>query len=431
MRKQQAFLLPDVIDPPETVCIRIEIPKDDKHIYAFFGALDVLGLANNWERDSLHSAKQVAQLWRDTIQTARQTWGACEMPIDCNEVEACLTTSPTITTIEIDITNNLNIITNNTNELQEIQENPADGNTYAPTTPTSNSVLACQIAGHLASKIGDYIAQIDTYATELTLLDALNSALAGDFNYAVSELTTILENAVSGANPPLFSDYQSQESAVHEQIYCQNDFNKDNLATWTVSNLSRGQEVSDMLNSISLATWQQWHTLGEHATGYSCLLMCGGWCYEFDFTIDDGGWSTSAEILRDFGVYTGATWDSVWGSIPGPGFDERLYIDWTFDNQTEVTQVEIDFEVIGTLGNAPNLTIILTDALASAFIDVKNYTIGTQTIIWENIENIVDGIKINFVFVAGTALDADLLIKVSAVRISGAGTNAHMLGNNC
>ena len=35
--KRARTLLPDVIAPPDTICIRIEVPNDDKHFYAFWG----------------------------------------------------------------------------------------------------------------------------------------------------------------------------------------------------------------------------------------------------------------------------------------------------------------------------------------------------------------------------------------------------------
>lgn len=431
MSKDKGYLIPDVIDPPDTVCIRIEVPNDDKHFYAFWGALDTLGIAHSWVWDGLKSGKAVAQVWRDTIETARQTLGACDLPIDCDEVENCIVVSPTIVNIDASVELNETNIINNTTDIQEIEENPPDGNTYDPPSPVEGSDEACQIAGHLASRIGDYIAQIDTYSTEPTLMDALSAAMSGQFNYAVDDLITAFGNFFTGGALPLFSDYQSQQSDVHEEIYCSNDLSKDNLASWSVGNLNRGQEISDMLNSIALATWQQWQVLGQHATGYDCSSFpCGGWCYNFDFTQGIQGWSTLAELGRDFGIYNGSAWVSEWGFVGV--WDERLYIHWPFDNQTDCNRVEVELTVTGILGSAPDITVAVLDILAPDPVITHQYALGNQTIAFDVIPTHTNVVEVRIIVVAGSAGDGDIDIAINSVKITGeTALNAHSAGDNC
>lgn len=298
---EKKWLVPNVIDPAEKVCVQFEIPNDVKHLAAFWGALDRLSKAYNWE-DSFDDGSQTAYVWRDVISVAAQAVRIgenCIMPIDCEEVEECLEGSEIVLDLReqdtvifsslLDLDDNM---VQNSNDIQEINDHPPDGNTYDPPVPEPQTDIACQISGHLASKVGDYIAQIDTYSDEPTLLDALDSAMNGDGYYAVTELIEALNNFFVGGADPLFSDYQSQQDEVHEWLYCENNFSKDDLATWSVENLTRGQEISDMLDSIALSTWEQWQVLGQHATEYDCSsFICGTWCYRFDDTNGWDGWN--------------------------------------------------------------------------------------------------------------------------------------------
>jgi hypothetical protein len=58
------YVLPDVIDPPNTVCVTLHIPNNKFHIMAFKGAIWDLCNWWNWEKDDAHTATKVAQVWR-------------------------------------------------------------------------------------------------------------------------------------------------------------------------------------------------------------------------------------------------------------------------------------------------------------------------------------------------------------------------------
>lgn len=65
------YVLPDVIDPPEYVCVTLRIPKNKFHIMAFKGALWDLCNWWNWEKDDAHTATLVAQVWRKVFKSLR------------------------------------------------------------------------------------------------------------------------------------------------------------------------------------------------------------------------------------------------------------------------------------------------------------------------------------------------------------------------
>lgn len=72
------YQLPAQVNPPRRVCVQIEVPDDPAHWSAFWGALDTLCLAYRWADDPAHTAKAVAQVWRDVVENVLP--GNCEQP---------------------------------------------------------------------------------------------------------------------------------------------------------------------------------------------------------------------------------------------------------------------------------------------------------------------------------------------------------------
>lgn len=102
INNQNPLPIPDVIDPGETVCLQIDVPKSRAHVSLLYGALYNLTLWNSYDPDSAHSGKQLAALWRTALATLRTCSGApvfagieedFEMPLrvdcDCNVFVTC------------------------------------------------------------------------------------------------------------------------------------------------------------------------------------------------------------------------------------------------------------------------------------------------------------------------------------------------------
>lgn len=82
----QGFALPDVVNPPDNICFKVNVPNDPGHIKAFLGVLFDLTLWVSWQRDASHTGIQAAQVWKK-IWTDLQS-GGCEVitfqqPDDC------------------------------------------------------------------------------------------------------------------------------------------------------------------------------------------------------------------------------------------------------------------------------------------------------------------------------------------------------------
>lgn len=55
--------IPENINPPDTICLQIQVPNDTRHIAAFVGQVQYLTNWWAWDRDDAHSGKQLAAIW--------------------------------------------------------------------------------------------------------------------------------------------------------------------------------------------------------------------------------------------------------------------------------------------------------------------------------------------------------------------------------
>lgn len=74
------YRLPEVIEPPDDICVQIRVPNEINHILAFWGALGALGYWWNWQRDNAKQGRLAAAVWRERIEEARlnAAFGDCE-----------------------------------------------------------------------------------------------------------------------------------------------------------------------------------------------------------------------------------------------------------------------------------------------------------------------------------------------------------------
>jgi hypothetical protein len=82
------WVLPDVVDPPETVCYTITVPNNRLHIGAFLGALYNLTSARFWQDDPAHTALRVAKVWQRIFDDLQQQSCVTPLPLPpCNDCE--------------------------------------------------------------------------------------------------------------------------------------------------------------------------------------------------------------------------------------------------------------------------------------------------------------------------------------------------------
>lgn len=65
-RNQPArYELPEVVNPPDSICFEVPVPNDKFHVAAFKGSILALGRAFSWANDDAHTAIAVAAVWME------------------------------------------------------------------------------------------------------------------------------------------------------------------------------------------------------------------------------------------------------------------------------------------------------------------------------------------------------------------------------
>lgn len=80
--RKVGYLIPEVIDPEENICVCVPVPKDWGHIRAFLGQLTELSKWLTWEKDGTDSAAQTARRWFEITECVAKE-------IDCIMASGC------------------------------------------------------------------------------------------------------------------------------------------------------------------------------------------------------------------------------------------------------------------------------------------------------------------------------------------------------
>lgn len=155
------------------------------------------------------------------------------------------------------------------------------------------------------------------------------------------------------------------------------------------------------------------------------------WCTTFDFSISDGGWANQTPMSRPFGTWSiGTGWNSVWGSVAGFGFDERLYI-YREIGAARVTSVIITYSALGSFGTSPGLGVQLWTGAGLSRDVSQTPQIGTDRVRTYIFDNDASSIRIIANGGQGSINSSSLDYIIHSVYVSGSGTAPSGITNNC
>jgi len=336
----KAWLLPAVVDPVETVCVQIQVPKDDAHIQAFFGALQALGMWWNWERDDSKTALDTSIVWQRQIELAGQAIRDEEnCMVDCTDIEDCLETSTTIIGINVDIdinetniTNNetnitvneTNITTNETN-IDVIIEGGIDVNVYPPNPTQEDPDEMCGASFYIANQLDTLIQAIIIDALTLTFQEIVEGLL-GIGGFQASWVKLWYDFIVVVGNPDLDDEVTASIDAVAEHLYC-NDLDRALVETAIDEDVSITDDAQaawiGALNSVTDAKLALWAFVGSQDDSNDCSSFA---CICSDpkvftpgspgLTVIDGVewapvyWAGEQVVPKQSWITFGITWDS-------------------------------------------------------------------------------------------------------------------------
>lgn len=142
--------------------------------------------------------------------------------MDCNDVENCLPTAPTIVSMETDITTNTTIINGNTDAIMELNESPPDSNIYPepPTIETAPDKL-CGASYRLTNKLIEIIGDTITDAQTITREEFLESffTLGGWQGELLNQFWDYIASNYL-IYPNLLTECQDEADTIAEFFYC-------------------------------------------------------------------------------------------------------------------------------------------------------------------------------------------------------------------
>lgn len=81
-KNSPGYLLPEIPQPDENICVCVPVPKDWRHIQAFLGQIVQLGYWYTWERDTAHTGRLAAEKWREIYECISEEIN-CAMANNC------------------------------------------------------------------------------------------------------------------------------------------------------------------------------------------------------------------------------------------------------------------------------------------------------------------------------------------------------------
>lgn len=458
MSSNKGYILPAIIDPPETVCIRIEVPNDANHIYAFWGALDTLGIASNWDWDGLQSGKAAAIVWRDVVNDARLTWGDCDMSavtniriVDCNlealidevwtvvaDLSSCITThtAPIQSQVddnETDITGNALDIGDNTDDIDDLEDADPEINSYPPPpTQAGEPDELCGSAWYIAEQLEALCQDALIQSQTLDVWEWLEAILSGGGWQTVIVLD-LWELAVANINPTLDTDLSDAIEDIAKIIYCE-ELDKAAIFTAIQDHETLASDVKTFyetaLTSAKPINWDKWVFLGTTDLSHNCDDFCEPdvWCYEFNTTTGFGSW-----VIE----YGEETVDGIDTEFLNPNIENR-YIQEAraaliVPSGSPVTKVEMDFWIVyGAFYNSNHLWNIWSDETETFLARSFGSTWTNEQIYAVHDPAIGQDIEVRIRVGANIADAADIgsmRAYIQRIRIYGTGSNPYGADN--
>lgn len=371
------FLVPDVIDPAETVCVQLAIPNDTKHIAAFWGALEQLAKAYNWE-DSYAAGSQTAYVWQDVLEGASEAVKIGEnCMLDCDDVEDCLGTSTIINIIEGDIvTNETNIVNNETNitnnetNITNIVTGGNDTNVYPDLPTQSEPDELCGASYRVAVEIIELVEQTVIDVGVLLQAAWLLSWL-GIGGWLGTQLSLFWDYIFANEVALTGVDFGVYEDQIAEALYCAElDVAQAIIDLDPAIPALRRDAIIAALESATDAQIALWAFVGSLDGTQDCSSVVCAACAFFDFTVSD----------YDFETYDAASFpgDQLWGAHVGAGWQHTNLTWGPGGGERTADGIAIRREHAGGVNNITRIEVVYDYELGLADPANAAYTMRVQ-----------------------------------------------------
>lgn len=223
--KDRGWILPDVVDPPDSYTVCICIPNEIHYIAAFWGALQELGYQHNWQRDEAHTALPVSVKWNEIIADANErSNGMPLMCFTCEELEACITPLLEAQSAEFAKMLALNKYGSDVVPGTPMTEEEREADLAEGTNPTCNLDIVCGQAGNLTlywiDTVLDILEKAEAATNTAEFLDVVTQITGLDEASAdvlTGYITFLQESINEGYSAAVTLTYQDEVTCA---IYC-------------------------------------------------------------------------------------------------------------------------------------------------------------------------------------------------------------------
>lgn len=365
-KRVNQFDLPEIVDP-ERICVCFEIPNEKNHIRAFWTALYKLTIWNTWATDEAHTAREVAQVWRDVWNKAigdEDTMGC-----GCSE-------KPTLRRITPNGLLEVSFDDGQTWQPDKVNDPRFSNPTLPPLTSGTSHERRCQTANSIVTALEEeQQKQLDILQGQANLATSIFDSIAaflaivgatgvGALFALISLLIGLLVRTIISMIP---EDFEAQFTLTTWQtlvciIYCEmdEDANISESAWQTIKQRAltevptayAGNWCSDMINAMGVVGLTNAGRAGYGGSRDCTTCDCDEtWCFEFNFVTDD------YDFEATFGQWTlGQGWV---GTSAGTGKSISIH---KAHSMTTITHLEADvtFNPRGNLNFSIGTTGVLT-----------------------------------------------------------------------
>jgi hypothetical protein len=345
MGQREAYALPVVIDPSDTICFQIQVPNDRQHIAAFMGQIYKLSYWDAWKQDSAHTGKLAGAVW---LKIFDQLIAGCPLPpskalsgmemedfmplrvdCDCNVFVTCCdgTEKRILTSDQV---------------AKLIQGTPGNG---SPQPPTGGGSQCYDLT--LQANAETIIPFPVSTGDILTLQSALGAGGDGAGNWYCPDGSQFFGGACVGFGHLSGTDPVPTINHMRLLYHIGSNYYDAMAGPFTVPSGVSLVQPTLVLNDV---------TRSDNSGSYQITVCAqnnrtGVWCRYQDFTLSNGGWEHDTPCFSDEGSWSpGSGWVPGDAANHGSGYRRRICFMVNISPAIELTDIDILMDF--TLGSA-------------------------------------------------------------------------------
>lgn len=317
MGQKARYVLPEVVEPSTSVCYMVPVPNDPQHIAAFMGAIFGLSKPYEWQNDPAHTAIDVGAVWLNIFNNLEQ----CSGMTLYRQIDSCILEASN------DGGSTWEVIFDASSCVREgivdaIQDGTISG---GGSQPPGGSGTSGQCYRYTVSIAGDskWIAPIPVENGDSI---QVISATGAWYNGAASPVGVwncpdgkVYALGVCGGTPTSLPDDPVPSIGTMRLIGFLDDASPQYFDMYEQTHI-----VDSVAGPTQFFLQANDDPLSDNEGSITVVVeICKGqWCYDVDFSVSNGGWSThprAGEPGCNGSYVSGSGWSSA-GCQPGGTF---------------------------------------------------------------------------------------------------------------